>query len=279
MKKLLSALLAVVLCFGGAVCASAALPAPGLQLTPALQFELPVVTAIEAEWNGEVLLYGWLEPYFSPDNVTVTAYFGEGEPEVLTHWNASSPEWFWYVIYEYDWDANSVTILYMDSNLTDTDAVDLPQASFDFPENYLKLFAEAQEAILLKLGEASPVAPGRMQSFTLFSFTPAKSGTYQFLAGDEWQYDRVFFIRDADMNEIVSGNTGPVLSLEAGKTYYAFVFNYSDSDYSVTITEYSRWKSFFSNFGYKFFDAILTIYMLPILLPLAIWQWIAMLFS
>ena len=76
MKKLLSVFLAMLLL--GMSLAVGAAAAPEVEIEDfSLQFELPVVTGIEAVWNGEILVDEWLRAYFTPENVAVTVSFAE----------------------------------------------------------------------------------------------------------------------------------------------------------------------------------------------------------
>ena len=282
MKKLLSILLAAfVLCLGCAAGASAALPDPGALEAQSLQFELPVVTAIEAVWNGELLLDSWLNPAFNPQNVTVTVYFEEGGPEALHRWYGSGYEWYWQVFYDFDRDAGRVTFTYRDTNWEDYE--ELPQSGFSVPADYLAQFIASQEVVPLKLGEASPPVQGRYEH-KIFSFTPAKSGTYQFAS--ESGYAQDFAIVDADLNIISCGYTRPVESLEAGKSYYVFAYSWSDAEYSVTVEEYSNryslWdaiRTFFQGVGFWLFLSPFFLLVLLYMIPINIWVWISRLFS
>jgi len=267
-KKLLSILLALALCLGCAVCASAAQLAESAQAeAQSLQFELPVVTAIEAAWNGEILLNLWAEPLFTPGNVAVTVYFEEGEPEVLSIWSAQGGgswytqgrEWFWRVDYEYDSDANSVTFYYVDTNNPDRE--EAPQASFSFPSDYLAAFIASQGPLTqLKLGETIEGIIGSENGCKVFTFTPAKSADYAFSGGD---YYRRFVVLDTDMN--VVGDS--IASLKAGKTYYVLVQSYSEGEYNVTVNEYSLWRNILSNLrSLSFLDFIMLIPLVPFFL-------------
>ncbi|MCL2494125.1 MAG: hypothetical protein FWE98_00530 [Oscillospiraceae bacterium] len=279
MKKLISILLAaLILCFGCAAGASAALPAPGAIEAQSLQFELPAVTAIEAQWSGEYLFDSWLDPKFTPENVTVTVYFEEGEPEVLRYWYARTAEWYWHVYYDFDCDAGRVTFTYWDTNLVDVDDADLPQASFDFPADYLARFMASQQVTQLKLGEAS-TAQGTENGWKIFAFTPATSGDYRFTTDSEDWYGALHLM-DADLDRVGFGYV-VYPSLQAGKTYYLFVYSYVDGEYSVTVTDYSSnytlWdaiRSFFAGVGFWLYLSPFFLLMLLYMIPSIIWSWL-----
>jgi len=268
MKKLLSILLAaLILCLGGAVGASAALPEPGALEAQSLQFELPAVTAIEAVWNGEVLLDNWLEPIFTPENVAITVFFEEGEPEVLAYWSAGSSAWFWEVSYLYDNAEDSVLFWYKDSGMTDSE--EFSETSIEFPANYLALFKASQDVTPLKLGEASAAVPCNGDGFSckVFTFTPDKSGEYRFSRASTDVYTQRFFVLDADLNMLDWGS-GVVVPLEAGKTYYVFVSSWEyywsidddvESEYTVTVSEYNWWREILSLFGGMGFGGIVRL--------------------
>ena len=294
MKKLLACVLALILMLSCVVYATAALPGADEEIDPqSLTFELPVVTGIEVEWNGEISLGPNLQPLFSPDNVTVTASFEEGEPEALRDWVVSSTNWYWWVFPVFDSRSGTVTFYYEDSNIRraflaenpqldlielrmlpflDAYLAALTQASFEYPARYLEQYIEAQKPLAaLRLNQAATV-PGSDGKFTVFTFTPEKTGQHQFARTEWWN----FRVLGPNLESVSSSS---ITSLEAGKTYYIFAFNGSDKEYEITVTEYSLWRdiiSGFSSMGIRdFFGLVqffpLFVLLMLVLLPLFFW--------
>jgi len=255
MKKILSLLLALALALSLAVCAGAAssyqdladkLSAAG-PVTQGLSYELPTVTGISAAWNGEILVSYWFEPYFSPENVTVTVSFDEGEPEVLTKWWDEGNGWAWDVLYEYDRSTGSVTFYYIDTNLWQAyiDTLDDPEEEYDWdellatlihtaiavPDDLVRLYVDGLRPLTaLHLDESASVVLAKEES-KIFTFTPEVDGGYYFYAEGTAEDalpiaviatpayvpigDAFFFFGESLMVE-----------LEAGKTYYILAAEY-----------------------------------------------------
>jgi len=265
MKKLLSVLLVLALAMSLAVCAFAAKenepPAqpgasrfqdfvPAQAETQSLIFELPVVTGITAEWDGntEGLFDRWYGPYFGPSNVAVTVSFEEGEPQALTSWNGSysgDTYLFWDVFYDYDDVTGIVTFYYQDTNFRqayrdslgedgewiweDLKAT-LPQASFAVPANPWEEQLKSQPKTELKLGESKKAALADKE-MKVFSFTPEKSGLYYFYSCNRGSTDPYAQLYDADFNYVTHNDDlfdldfGIIMELQAGETYYLAVHN------------------------------------------------------
>ena len=271
MKKALSALLTLALALSLAVCAFAKEPLPerpskspptyqdmmekmsrAAAARPSLNFELPVVTGIDAKWNGEVLFnYYWFELYFSSENVEITVTFDDGSSEVLTSWygegGGASNYWWWEIFYEYDAAASKVIFYYIDSNLymAYLDTLDdpeaeydwgalsatLPRASFAVPAGLLEDYLKNLPTTVLKLGESqkAALADGEMQ---IFAFTPEKSGLYYFYSKNRGNTDPYAYLLDAGLNYIDENDDfsdldfGIFAELESGKTYYLIVGRY-----------------------------------------------------
>jgi len=254
MKKSLACILALVLMLSCGISAAAALPSE--IDSQSLAFELPVVTGIEAVWNGEVVLDRWLDLFFNPDNVAITVSFEEGEPEVLGYWRANSSAWFWEVFHRYDSETNTVTFFYHDTNFRDAylaeNEIDilpvrwitelaeyratLPQSSFVFPANYLELFVEAQKPLTaLTLSETLTVL-GDEDGLRVFTFSPAASGLFSISGA-------MLIVAGADFQVIYSGwSWNGLASLEAGKTYYIFHNTWQGIEGSVTVSQASVWQ-------------------------------------
>jgi len=272
MKKALSVLLAFALAMSLAVCAfavkvpleeprnspptfeemQARMSAPvDPSLSPTLHYELPTVTGIEAEWDGDIeaLFNRWRGPFFGPDNVTVTVTFEGGETEELTSWNGqyySSSHWYWRVWYDYDEETGEVLFYYDDSNLwwayvdsfgdSDWDYVredyfaTLPQTVITVPVNLRANYLSSLPKTALKLGEEQRVP---VQEFTVYAFTPAKDGPYYFYSANYRNCDPYAHLYDAAFNRIAGNdnlsfdlNFGIIAELQAGQTYYLFVAGY-----------------------------------------------------
>ena len=242
MKKLLSVLLVCLLCLGCGVSAAALEEGEVEVETQGLMNPLPVVTAIEAEWSGEILIGHIMYALFTPENVTITAYYEDGEPEVLSRWEEIGIDWWWRV-FPWSFD-DSATFLYSDSNLQSayyevhgnfTNYYEsLPQASIEFPENYVERYIETQMPLTaMKLGEMMTVQTLDAYRPQVLSFTPETSGWYSF--ENPWLYFsdfiRVMVIMDSNYEFLYHLHGLPsndrnhfsrVYFLEVGQEYYIF---------------------------------------------------------
>ena len=239
MKKLLACILAIALLLSSAVAATAALSAGEAEIAPhGLVFELPVVTGIEAEWNGEVLLnLSVWRARFSPENVDVTVHFADGSSEQLTRWNDRGMDWWWQLGFVIDDETNIVTIFYEDSNLRSAFAeanglelwqvnrnnanylATLPQDSFELPANYHEIFVDGFRPITaLTLNEAVTTTV-----YNFFTFTPETSGLHRFYGGGPFSVVVLNADFEVQARLIMWPVFGEAVWLEAGQTYYALV--------------------------------------------------------
>jgi len=254
MKKILAILLALALALSLAVCAAAApsyqdladkLSAAG-PVTQGLIYELPTVTGITAVWNGEILVGYWFEPNFSPENVTITVSFDEGEPEVLTKWWDEGNGWAWDILYEYDRSTGSVTFYYIDTNLWQAyiNTLDNPEEEYDWdellatlintaiavPDDLVRLYVDGLRPLTaLNLDESTPVVLAEGKS-EIFTFTPEADGGYYFYAestAEAWPIAVIAtpaYVPIGDAWFFFGENL--VVELEAGKTYYVLAADY-----------------------------------------------------
>ena len=112
----------------------------------------------------------------------------------------------------------------------------LPQDSFAFPMNYIEECIDSYKPLTaMTLDEAVTTTGDNM-----FTFTPPKSGVYNFLtAGPDWYNQRISII-DADYTIIVSGDYfgyGFTIPLLAGETYYVLVTSWSDRGHKFVVTD------------------------------------------
>ena len=256
MKKLLACVLALALFLS---CAVSAIAVNDEIDTQSLLFELPVVTGIEVEWNGEILLSYWLNPRFTPDNVKVTVSFEEGEPEELVHWHDSGNGWWWQISHEFDSETGIVTFIYEDSRLRTAfydelggecccdigeDAWDvawqvyyksLPQDSFVFPVNYLEQHIDGFRPLTeLELDKVVTTS-----GYNVYQFIPTKSGAHNFVfEAPGWNQYRIRIL-NANLERITSdwvyGNF--IRNLLAGETYYIIISSYYEMEYKFVVTD------------------------------------------
>ncbi|MCL2445216.1 MAG: hypothetical protein FWD06_00385 [Oscillospiraceae bacterium] len=214
-----------------------------------LQFQLPVVTAIEAEWNGEIVLSRWLAPTFSSANVDVTVYFDDGTYEALAdRWSSSVHDQWWQVSTALCHETSVVTVFYQDSRLqsewfgdaeccceVDWDGfyATLPQAAFDFPADYIETFLqEFTPFTALSLEDyASPPFYGTH----VFTFTAPESCDYYFGFGHTgWGPITVL---DAQHNIIASSWNQMLVALQAGETYYVVAYSLHEHEATFIVSE------------------------------------------
>jgi len=188
-KKLLALFLSLTLALSLALPATAEFDAAGGESVP---------THITAEWNGKVALDSFtMRPYLDSRNVTITVYFEEGEPEVLTNWGGRIE----------GVGTGEVTVTY-----------DGMQASFIFPNNFIELYIAQQE-------EIPELLLGKQQHEFVAAFTPPRSREYHFVAtgsrssGDQTDYRRILIL-NSDMEVVADGARHLTAELTAGKTYY-----------------------------------------------------------
>jgi len=223
-----------------------------------LHFQLPVVTAIEADWSGEILLHRWLEPSFSPENVDVTVHFDDGTNQVQQVWYAS----FWTNNSQQHWTLFTtlcretwlVTVYYEDSNIyqafhnanpglccrsCDGDEIwdsfmdALPHDTFAFPENYIELFLAQQQPVdALTLGEETQAFTGTR----VFSFTAPETRQYAVTFVSNW--GSVTFT-DAEFNFLSSSRR---INLTAGETYHVMVVVHPDDLPVSIVMQEDNWR-------------------------------------
>jgi len=248
LKQLLSVLLACLLCLGCGVGAAAIPVYNEIGATEAM-FEgtfkgifetqsmppLRTVTHIEAQFNGEVRFNtSNFSPHFSSINVTVTLYFEDDEPEVLDGWSGES----WIVYPALNSAAGKVTMYYDDMNLREANpGLDyygdeyralLPQASFDYPENYCAFILERRlPYIALKPGETYMIEG----MGNVFTFTPDRDGAYRFEPGER----ALTYLFNSDLNLLAASYYAIDLNLRAGVSYFVFTRHETDDHvYSFT---------------------------------------------
>jgi hypothetical protein len=242
MKKILSVVLAsllLVTAFGTAATASP-------MVNQSLQFQLPIVTAIEANWNGDVLVDERLAPIFTADNVEVIVHFEGGTYETLSHFYDNASNWWWEVSFAVDLDAELVAVFYHDSNSmdrfmeehdlcgcevdVDTYRAWLPQTTFHFPGNFLEEVLAAFPALELD-------QPIFFTSGAIYTFTPENSGMHHFFSSGD--HDLVIF--DTQMNplwwgEIFNAHWWAQLNLTEGETYLVQVWAWWGTQ-NLTVSE------------------------------------------
>ncbi|MCL2512916.1 MAG: hypothetical protein FWF08_03350 [Oscillospiraceae bacterium] len=263
-----------------------------------LIFALPNVTGIEAVWDGTILVseyfyglydydyyyyYGWvmppgalrpmLRPVFTPENVEITVYFDEGDPETLSYWWDEGNGWYWDVFYK-ETGAGELTFYYVDSNLYaayldtlddpyedykwDDLAATLPQATIAVPENLLQLYVDGLEKSFLELDESQSVTldeGGRK----LFVFVPEEDGVYYFYSENNGESDPLAVLATDDFfiirrNDDYFGlNFGIAAELKAGETYYLFAstFALQGGEYDLAVTRMNP-ISPFMQFVYRY---------------------------
>lgn len=286
MKKALSVLLAILIGFSCIVCASAkaeppkAIPGesvtnrfrnyvdmPGASLGGAataqgVLFELPVVTGIEAVWNGPPLLSEDLTPAFSPKNVSITLSYAEGEPETLPKWYNESMEWFWEVFYEFNPVTGDVTFYYIDSNLFEAYlatlggsvenyswpdlALTLQKTTITVPTDLVMQYINSKKPIAALALDQSVTVTSPYTDLEIFAFTPAEDGCYFFSSFTEYgdpfagltDDEGVLLYWDDDLR---MPDFGIAYNLEAGETYYLFTSswygNANAGGFDVTVSK------------------------------------------
>ena len=254
MKKLLSVLIALATALGCAVCASAALPKCDEEL--GTTGELPEVTGISAVWDGTVVFFESLRPYFGSENVAVTITFENSQSETLTSWECYSDDWFWSVFCYYEPETGRVAFYYEDSKLetaykaglTDPDDYDeddylatLPQTVIMVPPNLKEHYMNSLPRTELKYGESQPITTANGNR-KIVTFTPEKSGLYHFAFKNKksdgtipfaWLTDASY--RGISRREFCPGNDfGIVSKLDASAAYCLVVSGNCDFDLSVS---------------------------------------------
>jgi len=242
MKKILSIVLAILIAASTAAVVSAQVPEAGID-EQSLVFELPVVTDIEAEWNGEILISIWGGLRFNPENVAVTVFFEDSEPEVLERWSGSvsggnQGSSAWEVFWIFDRETNVVTFFYSDSNLWDafwgeqdfgcccevTDEAyeafraTLPQDSFTVPADFMDEFFASTP--VFPLDEAVAIT---RDGDRVFSFTPEESGIHWLSTANGDILVRIFDENLQHLHGEWMWSTRRIaLPLEAGNTYFIY---------------------------------------------------------
>ncbi|MCL2195403.1 MAG: BACON domain-containing protein [Oscillospiraceae bacterium] len=242
MRKLLSICLAVLL-----LGASLGVGAPALAEELTLQPQLPVVTAIDADWNGEIQLNHWnLTPQFTLQNVTVTVHFDDGTSEALERWSGQLGAEWWEILRTFDPETLTATFTYTDSaTWRDFDGTwaeyvaTMPSASFTLSDDFVAQY----------LGDIEPIVLGEPASFgaqetRAFSLTVAEDDYFGFSWHSGDLYLRVF---DANLTPVGTtmglwvNNSWHRRHLPAGD-YVIFAWPWSgwqggDHSFSVSVTE------------------------------------------
>jgi len=232
MKKVLSVLLVLALAMGFGVCAFAA-PEPGVK----------TVTGIEAVWNGEIaaiiderghheIIY-FLIPYFTPENVEITLHFEEDEPEKLTAWEVYNDDWSWYIYYSYDAEASAVTFYYQDSSIKQSSyesyedyIAALPQTAITIPADFLQKYMDSLKPWTeLQAGESKKAVLTKGK-YEVFTFTPEADGLHYFYSENAVNAYPRAWLTDTAFTDI--GGFNSIVELQAGKTYFLFVFTYTE---------------------------------------------------
>lgn len=287
MKKLLSVVLSATVLL--TVFGVATIAAP---IDHSLQFELPVVTAIEAEWTGEILLHWDLHPQFTPNNVAVTAHFDDGTYEVLTEWDgffSGGNRWVeWHIFAWLNPETNLVTVSYFDSRLRDEWVDDagcccdvnwndfnasLPQTTFEFPEYFVEVFMQDHAPFaVLELGEDAVM----FTDTHVFTFTAPESRAYRFGFNQGW--GRIIVL-DAQHNFVAGGSSSTQVELQAGATYYiiatqtehwgddARIFVTTELQQQWRPTLYSRWRNWANNVMWNLDGSVFGRIVLVLLAP------------
>lgn len=243
MKKVLGILLAALLLLTAFGTSAAASPVAD----HSLQFIPPTVTHIEAEWNGEIRLSTWdLSPQFSPANVDVTAHFEDGTYEVLQSWHMeiwTSGNSFWFdVSTRFNAESGVVTVHYFDNLLNaalieaypestwDERRAKMPQATFDFPADYLE--EQLAAAVELTLDETVSIPQG--QSLFTFTAPSADAVNFRFFSEIGSANVSIFLMQDGVVWRISSstylGGSGTRVAMLDGETYLLLVDAAQESD-------------------------------------------------
>jgi len=244
-KRMLSILLVCLLCLGCGVSA-AALPEGETVEAQSLPFYLRTITGIEVEWNGEILLYSDLLPFFSPyysiNNITITVYFDEGEPESLFRMYDYGEGWSWRISEQFDSESGTVAFEFLYEG---SDRNQSASCSFPFPADYLEQYIETQKPLTaMKLSEAVIVEPNNFRPQVL-AFTPEKTGRHSFEIDHGINHLILRRLFDSDMNPVSLRYDSLInASLEAGETYYLFVRNDYEEALNITVTKFSLWNLF-----------------------------------
>lgn len=242
MKKTFSIILAALLLAATLGTGAAA----NLIVDHSLQFQLPVVVAIDAVFSGDVLVDDQFQPLFTTENVQVTVHFQDGTYETLSRFFDQASDWWWGIEFEVDLDAELVTVFYQDSNSLprfmeeneqchcslDLDGFFawLPNTSFFFPGNYLDDILAEFPALLLDQSVM-------FTSGELYTFTPENTGIHHFFTSGD--HDLAIFNTNMELlwwGEIFNTHWWAQVHLTAGETYLVQIWAWGGLQ-NLTVSE------------------------------------------
>ena len=221
------------------------------------------VVDIEAEWNGEIAitLHHWfLNPLFTPDNVTLTLVFDNGEREILNDWNPNRealvrqhqpPEGDFRISYvpRYGW---APMVFYYetlamwndfwgyenpeDATWQQWDAYHstLPQASIGFPNMSIFVSAYLSQRYPLPALTFRQAFTSTTQRPSIYSFTALQSGYHYILIRGVTPEYVLIDNRWGMFNEHSRSIRFP---MREGQTMFFYIYAQPGHDYTITITD------------------------------------------
>ena len=202
MKKLLACLLVMLLLGITAVV--------GVSATP------PVVTHITSEWNGVILL-GWWQPIFTPENLTVTVHYSYGAPRVLDDFSQ--------VLNVDLLDYEVMRVSYRGTSIWPYQWHD---TTFAFPANFLQLYIEN-----LALLPINPPVINLQHQREAFAFVPQANGWHTIHRRNS---DVIVRVLDENFQEVYQRavrNVPQSVQLQQGRTYYVLVTRGRDTTVEI----------------------------------------------
>ncbi|MCL2531929.1 MAG: hypothetical protein FWE40_07215 [Oscillospiraceae bacterium] len=237
MKKLLSLLLAVLML--GSVFAVA---------VSALQDIPPALIAIEADWNGDIMLAphgsGPTE-LFTPENLTITLVFDRGEREVLQNWNPwreNLSRWDerehhedWRVYWSLTGDGIDFGVTFYFQQLSTAQVWQAERLIVPAPSEAVAQFLAENPPIELTLNEPMRATTGWPN---VYVFTPQADDGYWFAVQGTVPVSIVISPGDGSGGIFSSGVTsGHLFQAQAELPYHLFIFTEPGSEYTITITD------------------------------------------